>query len=71
LGLKDFYLVTNDYIGDQSNNYHPLIAALHETHNCVPIHHFKAFSDQDVDVFQCSEKVRAASTEGRAPRTPN
>lgn len=59
LGLKDFYLVRNDYIGDQSNNYHTLITALHETHDCVSIRHFKAFSDHDVDVFQCSGKVRA------------
>jgi hypothetical protein len=59
LGLKDFYLVRNDYIGDQSNNYDTLIAALHETHNCVSVRHFKAFSDHDVDVFQCSEKVRS------------
>jgi len=58
LGLSDFYLVRNDYISDQSANYHALIAALHETHDCVPVRHFKAFSDHDVEIFQCSEKGR-------------
>lgn len=57
LGLKEFYLVRNDYIGNQSNNYHSLIAALYETHDCVSVRHFKAFKDHDVEVFQCSGKV--------------
>jgi hypothetical protein len=57
LGLKEFYLVRNDYISNESANYHALIATLHQTHDCVSIRHFKAFRDQDVEIFQCSGKV--------------
>ena len=60
LDLTEFYLVRNDYISSQSNNYHTLIAALQKTHECALVRNFRAFRNHDVDVFQCKRRPRAA-----------
>jgi hypothetical protein len=63
LGLKDFYLVRNDDLSDQSNNYYSLIDTLTKTHSCAPVRSFTAYNDQAVDVFRCVARSHAAKHE--------
>jgi len=55
LGLKEFYLVRNDYIGHRSRNYRPLIAWIGAHYRLEPVRSFAAWGDQRVEIFRCRE----------------
>ena len=53
LGLKDFYLVRNDYIGHDSRNYLPMIAWIGAKYDLEPVRAFTAWEDQRVEIYRC------------------
>jgi len=56
LGLKEFYLVRNDYIGHFSRNYRSLLDWIGEGYGCAPVRTFTAFEDQSVEIFRCRSR---------------
>ena len=63
LGLKEFYLVRNDYIGHHSRNYRPLIEWIGAHYDLELVRTFTAFDDQPVEIYHCQARVPAAVAE--------
>lgn len=66
LGLKEFYLVRNDYIGQHSRNYRELIDWIGERYELAPVRTFTAFEDQRVEIYRCRSREPAAGPRGAA-----
>jgi hypothetical protein len=56
LGIKEFYLIRNDYISQRSRNYHDFIAWCHANYEVVPLKKFNAYKDKQIEVFHCKPK---------------
>ena len=56
LGLKEFYLVRNDYIKNRIRNYNSLIAYFQETYDFSLTSRFKAYNHGDVEIYHCRLK---------------
>ncbi len=56
LGIKEFYLVRNDYISHRSNNYYSFIKWCDEKYDVLPLKKFNAYKDKSVEVFHCKLK---------------
>lgn len=57
LGIREFYLVRNDYIGHKSKNYQPFLAWCNEQYEVVPIKQVPAFKGHVAEVFHCKLKI--------------
>jgi hypothetical protein len=53
LGLKEFTLVRNDYIGQHSRNYRPFLAWVEANYDCAPVRSFAAGDSRRVEVYRC------------------
>ncbi|MHB8834177.1 MAG: hypothetical protein ACYC9Y_00450 [Candidatus Methylomirabilia bacterium] len=66
LGLKDFYLVRNDYIGHHSRNYLQLIDWIGANYDLEPVRTFTVWEGQCVKIYRC--RARETRAESPAPQ---
>jgi len=64
LGLKEFYLVRNDYIGHHSRNYRELTDWIAERYELTPVRSFVAYEDQRVEIYHCRSRIATAGPRG-------
>ncbi len=56
LGIKEFYLIRNDYISHKSHNYQSFLDWCNENYDVVPIKKFNAYKDESIEIFHCKLK---------------
>lgn len=57
LGLKEFYLIRNDYIGHMSKNYDEFLAWCQQHYEIEPVRKFEAAPGKEVEVYHCKQTM--------------